>query len=146
MIEVIQVWSMTQNVGFNRLFRKIIKTLMSILFVSLLLYPCVVILRLVVALLYQSKNIKRRYKHYCCFCSSFFCFLFQEEEDFNQVNLVIPGSLLPLKNEVVNIFEKEKQKLFRKERFAKVFKNISISAIFLNRKNLKKLVVKTKIA
>ena len=81
------------------------------------------------------KNIKRRYKHYCCLCSSFF--LFQEEEDFNQVNLVIPGSLLPLKTEVVNIFEKEKQKLFRKERFAKVFKNISISAIFLNRKNLK---------
>ena len=70
----------------------------------------------------------------------------QEEDDFNQVNLVIPGSLLPLKNEVVNIFEIEKQKLFRKERFSKVFKNISISAIVLNRKNLKKLVVKTKIA
>ena len=72
--------------------------------------------------------------------------IFQEEDDFNQVNLVIPGSLLPLKNEVVKIFENEKQKLFRKERFAKVFRNISISAIFSNRKNLKKLVVKTKIA
>ena len=43
-------------------------------------------------------------------------------------------------------YKKEKQKLFRKERFAKVFRNISISTIFLNRKILKKLVVKTKIA
>ena len=44
--------------------------------------------------------------------------IFQDEYDFNQVNLVIPGSLLPLMNEVVNIFEKQKQTLFRKEHFA----------------------------
>jgi len=97
-------------------------------------------------LFYQSKILKEDINTIVVCALLFFCFLFQEEEDFNQVNLVIPGSLLPLKTEVVNIFEKEKQKLFRKERFAKVFKNISISAIFLNRKNLKKLVVKTKIA
>ena len=77
-----------------------------------------------------------------CFCSFFSVFIFQEDDDYNQVNLVVRGSLLPLKNEVVKIFENEKQKLFRKERFAKVFRNISISAIFTNRK----LVVKTKIA
>ena len=40
----------------------------------------------------------------------FFACIFQEEDDINEVNLVILGSLVPLKNEVVNIFEKEKQK------------------------------------
>ena len=72
--------------------------------------------------------------------------IFQEEDEFNQISLVLPGSLLPFKNEVVNIFEKEKHKLFRKERYAKVFRNISISAIFANRSNIKRLVVKTKMA
>jgi len=54
------------------------------------------------------------------------------------VNLVIPGSLLPLKTEVVNIFEKEKQKLFRKERFAKVFKKHQHFCHFLKQKKLEK--------
>ena len=73
--------------------------------------------------------------------------IFQEEDEFNRISLVLPGSLLPFKNEVVNIFEKEKHKLFTpKERYAKVFRNISISAIFANRSNIKRLVVKTKIA
>ena len=81
-----------------------------------------------------------------CFCALLFFAFFQEEDSFNQINLVLPGSLLPFKDEVVKIFEKEKQKLFRKERYAKVFKNISISAIFKNRSNLKNLIVKTKIA
>ena len=76
----------------------------------------------------------------------FFSCIFQEKDEFNRINLVLPGSLLPLKNEVVTIFENEKQKLFRKKRYAKVFRNISISAIFTNRSNVKKLVVKTKIA
>ena len=79
-------------------------------------------------------------------CSSFFVCIFQEEDAHNQISLNVPGSLLPLKNEVVKIFENEKQKLFSKEHYAKVFRNISISAIFTNRSNLKKLVVKTKIA
>ena len=82
------------------------------------------------------------------FCSSFLfsdC-IFQEEDEFNRINLVLPVSLLPLKNEVVTFFENEKQKLLRKKRYAKVFRNISISAIFTNRSNVKKLVVKTKIA
>ena len=83
------------------------------------------------------------------FCSSFLfsACIFQEEDEFNQISLVLPGSLLPFKNEVVKIFfEKEKHKLFRKERNAKVFRNISIPAIFANRSNIKRLVVKTKIA
>ena len=81
-----------------------------------------------------------------CFRALLFCLHFQEEDSFNQINLVVPGSLLPFKKEVVDIFENEKQKLFRKERYAKVFRNVRISAIFKSRSNLKNLVVKTKIA
>ena len=81
-----------------------------------------------------------------CFCVLLFCLHFQEEDSFNQINLVVPGSLLPVKKEVAEISENEKQKLFRKEIYAKVFRNIRINAIFKNRSNLKNLVVKTKIA
>ena len=81
------------------------------------------------------------------FCvSSLFCFAFQETDPFNQINLVIPGSLLPFKKEINEIFEKEKQAPFRKKRYAKVFRDVSILPIFSNRKNIKNLVVKTKIA
>ena len=82
------------------------------------------------------------------FCSSFLfsACIFQEEDEFNRISLVLPGSLLPFKKEVLNIFENEKHKLFRKERYAKVFRNINISAIFANRSNIKRQVVKTKIA
>ena len=82
----------------------------------------------------------------CVFVLFFFVCIFQEEDSFNQINLLVPGSLLPFKKEVVEIFENEKHKLFRKERYAKVFRNIRISAIFKNRSNEKNLVVKTKIA
>ena len=80
------------------------------------------------------------------FCVSSFCFAFQETDPFNQINLVVPGSLLPFKKEINEIFEKEKQVLFRKKRYAKVFRDVSILPIFSNRKNIKNLVVKTKIA
>ena len=80
------------------------------------------------------------------FCVSSFCSAFQETDSFNQINLVVPGSLLPFKKEINEIFEKEKQVLFRKKRYAKVFRDVSILPIFSNRKNLKNLVVKTKIA
>ena len=151
MIEVIRIWSMMQNVCFKRLCQrkkfqwKIIKTIMSILLVSLLLYLCVVIKRLVVVLYYLSNYEKEDMKTNV-FLFIFSACIFQEEDEFNRISLVLPGSLLPFKNEVVNIFEKEKHKSCRKERYAKVFRNISISAIFANRSNIKRLVVKTKIA
>ena len=115
---------------------------------SFLLFLCVVYLRLVAETTYVF-NEKRRYENkilFFCVASSFCSFAFQETDPFNQVNLVIPGSLLPFKKEIVNIFEKEKLILFRKKRYAKVFRDISILPIFSNRKNLKNLVVKTKVA
>ena len=72
--------------------------------------------------------------------------VFQETDPFSSDNTVMLGSLLPFKKEIVDIFRKEKQILFRKQRYAKVFRDISIEPIFSNRRSIKNLVVKTKIA
>ena len=93
---------------------------------------------------WKKKLWKQNFVFLCLF---FFCsFAFQETDPFDQVNLVIPGSLLPFKKEIVYMFEKEKKILFRRSRYAKVFRDTSISAIFANRRNLKNLVVQTKVA
>ena len=65
--------------------------------------------RLVVVLYYQSNYEKEDMKTNV-FCSSFLfsACIFQEEDEFNQISLVLPGSLLPFKNEVVNFFLKKK--------------------------------------
>ena len=73
-------------------------------------------------------------------------FVFQETDPFSSVNLILPGSLLPMKKEIVNVFRNEKQILFRKQRYAKVFRDIRIEPVFANRSSIKNLVVKTKIA
>ena len=49
----------------------------------------------------------------------------------------MPGSLLPFKKEIVDIFRNEKQILFRKQRYAKVFRDISNEPIFSNRNSIK---------
>ena len=75
------------------------------------------------------------------------CFLslFQAEETFERLNLVIPGSLLPFKNEINLLFEKERIALCKKHRFDKIFKLVKIKPVFTNRSNVKKLIVKSKI-
>jgi len=75
------------------------------------------------------------------------CFLslFQAEETFERLNLVIPGSLLPFKNEINLLFEKERIALCKKLRFDKIFKLVKIKPVFTNRSNVKKLIVKSKI-
>ena len=60
-------------------------------------------------------------------------------------NLVLPGTLMPFKKEISNIFRLEKANLFCKKRFANVFADLEIQPVYLNRANLKKLVVRTKI-
>ena len=64
-----------------------------------------------------------------------FMLVFQETDPFTSVNMVMPGSLLPFKKGIVDIFRKEKSILFRKQRYAKVFRDISIEPIFSNRKS-----------
>ena len=56
--------------------------------------------------------------------------------------MILPGSF---KKEIVNIFRNEKQTLFRKQRYAKLFTDISVEPVFANRSSIKKMVVKTKI-
>ena len=62
-----------------------------------------------------------------------------------KVNLVLPGSLMPFKKDITNIFRVEKVNFWSKKRFANVFADLEIQPVFLNRANLKKLVVRTKI-
>ena len=83
---------------------------------------------------------------FLCFCVFLFMFVFQKIDPFSGVNMIMPGSLLPFKKEIVDIFRKEKQILFRKQRYAKVFRDISIAPIFSNRRSIKNLLVKSKIA
>ena len=55
------------------------------------------------------------------FVSFVLMFVFQEIDPFSSVKMIMPGSLVPFKKEIVEIFRKEKQILFRKQRYAKVF-------------------------
>ena len=75
------------------------------------------------------------------------CFLslFQAEETFERLNLIVPGSLLPFKKEINLLFEKERIALCKKHRFDKIFKLVKINPVFANRSNVKKLIVKSKI-
>ena len=51
---------------------------------------------------------------------------------------IVPGTLLPFKNAIVKTFEKEKNILCEKHGQEKVFRNISISPVFINGSNIKK--------
>ena len=68
--------------------------------------------------------------------------LFQED---GRLNFVLPGSLLTFKKEISEIFRLEKARLINNLRFQKVFAKIDIQPVFINRPNLKKLIVRTKI-
>ena len=110
---------------------------------SFLLFLCVIHQRLVADTTNAIKDMKTNTN---VFLFLRLYFVFQETDPFSSVNLILPGSLLPFKKEIVNIFRNEKQILFRKQRYAKVFRDISIEPVFSNRSSIKNLVVKTKIA
>ena len=74
-----------------------------------------------------------------------FIFLFQAEDSSEQLNLILPGSLLPFKQQIGKMFEKELKVLCKKSRFEFFFRNIIVKPVFTNRTNVKKLIVKTKI-
>jgi len=111
--------------------------------VSFLLFLCVIHQRLVADTTNATQDMKTNTNAFLFLC---LYFVFQETDPFSSVNLILPGSLLPFKKEIVNIFRNEKQILFRKQRYAKVFRDISIEPVFANRSSIKNLVVKTKIA
>ena len=110
---------------------------------SFLLFLCVIHRRLVADTTNAIKDMKTN-TFVLLFLRLYF--VFQETDPFSSVNLILPGSLLPFKKEIVSIFRNEKQTLFRQQRYAKVFRDISIEPVFANRSSIKNLVVKTKIA
>ena len=109
---------------------------------SFLLFLCVIHRRLVADTTNAIKDMKTNTN---VFLFLRLYFVFQETDPFSSVNLILPGSLLPFKKEIVEIFRKEKAVLFRKQRYAKIFRDISIEPIFSNRSSIKNLVVKAKI-
>ena len=97
-----------------------------------------------------------RLVYFCCFLfntisstfnSVYLCFVvdaivFQED---GRLNMVLPGSLLPYKKEICEIFRVEKAKFMFNPRFQKAFASTDIQPVFINRPNLKKLIVRTKL-
>ena len=71
--------------------------------------------------------------------------LFQEEDSFEQLNIIVPGSLICFKQEIRKIFEQEMLLLNKKKRFEFFFRNVKIKPVFTNRNNVKKLIVKTNL-
>ena len=67
------------------------------------------------------------------------------EVNEEQLNLILPGCLLPYQEEIKKLFFSEKQKFLNNKRFAAVFAKTSLRPVFKNRNSLKKLISKTKI-
>ena len=87
----------------------------------------------------------RNQKIFKVFLFVFYSFLFQAKDSSEQLNLILPGSLLPFKQQISKMFEKELELLCKKFRFEIFFRNIKVKPVFTNRTNVKKLIVKTKI-
>ena len=61
------------------------------------------------------------------------------------IYLVMPSYAELHKKEIRNILQKEKAKLCSNKTFLKVFENVDFNIAFSNSKNIKKLVVRTKL-
>ena len=76
-------------------------------------------------------------------CENEFTTVFQEN---GRLNMVLPGSLKPFEKDISEIFRLEKARLIYNQRFKHIFTKIDIQPVFMNKSNLKKMVVKTNIA
>ena len=84
---------------------------------------------------YFGKNIWNQKIHSgfsLCFLS-----LFQAEELFERLNLIVPGSLLPFKKEINLLFEKERITLCKQSRIDKIFKLVKIKPVLKTGATLK---------
>ena len=59
--------------------------------------------------------------------------------------LVMPSYVEPHKKEIKEILQQEKVKLCSNKTFQKVFENVDFNIAFSNSKNIKKLIVRTKL-
>ena len=58
---------------------------------------------------------------------------------------VLPSYLEPFKKDIKNIIEKEKAKLCSNKQFKKCFENVEFKLAFANSRNIKQMVVRTKL-
>ena len=68
----------------------------------------------------------------------------QTDNEDKKMCCIFPGSALELKPKIDAIFREETAKLFESKFIRNAFKNTKICAVVKNKKNIKKLVVKTK--
>ena len=145
---------MMQNVCFKMFSLRLVYQWKTIpktsVLITLFLCPlCYLFQRFVyvfIKVLYQQEKTYEKPKKFSRFFCLFFIFLlFQAKDSSEQLNLILPGSLLPFKQQIGKMFEKELEMLCKKSRFEKVFRNIKIKPVFTNRTNVKQLIVKTKI-
>ena len=70
------------------------------------------------------------------------------EEESNKTQTiywVMPSYVQPFKETIVQILNKEKINLCKNKTFEKVFSNISFKIAYANSKNIKQLIVRTKV-
>ena len=58
---------------------------------------------------------------------------------------VMPSYAEPFKNQIMQILAKEKRNLCKSKTFEKVFVNINVKLAFANSKNIKQMIVRTKV-
>ena len=68
-----------------------------------------------------------------------------ESLDPTTMYLIMPGYAEVHKKEIKNILQNEKAKLCSNKTFSKVFEDVDFNIAFSNSKNLKKLIVRTKL-
>ena len=68
-----------------------------------------------------------------------------EIKDNEDVFLVLPSYAEPFSQQIRQIIFAEKQKLCKHKKYNAIFSNIKIRLAYTNNKNIKKLVVRTKI-
>ena len=69
----------------------------------------------------------------------------EESDETRTIYLVMPSYAEQYKQQIAVILEKEKKNLCRSKTFDKVFTNITSKIAFANSKNVKKMIVRTKL-
>ena len=69
----------------------------------------------------------------------------EKRTEAKTIYLVMPSYAEQHKHQIAAILEKEKKNLCRSKTFEKVFSNINFKIAFANSKNIKQMIVRTKI-
>ena len=68
-----------------------------------------------------------------------------KDKNNEEIFLVLPSYAEPFSQKIRQIIRAEKQKLCKHKKYNAIFSNIKIRLAYTNNKNIKKLVVRTKI-